>query len=393
MIVKNEAKNLPRCLGSVQGVVDEIVVVDTGSSDRTPEIAQQWGAQVHHFEWIDDFAAARNAALSYVQGDWVLVLDADELLTPEIKTALKQVIQFPNYLLVNLLRQEVGAAQSPFSLVPRLFRKHPRITFTRPYHETVDDSVATILKQESHWQMRYLPQVAIVHSGYQPETIAARQKATRARQIMEKYLSQHPEDPYICSKLGALYVQLGALKRGITLLEQGLQGLAKTPAAGLQLYELHYHLGIAYTLFPDPETAARHYQAAIQQETLPELKLGAYNNLGSLFKEQGQLAQAQAAYQTTIDIAPNFAAGHYNLGLTLKALNDFPGAIACYRRALELQPDYAEAHQNLGVVLFKLGRLQESLSAFNQAIAIYEQQGSPEAEQLREGVRSLGYEL
>ncbi|MBP5974452.1 glycosyltransferase family 2 protein, partial [Brasilonema sp. CT11] len=81
MIVKNEEATLSKCLGSVKNVVDEMVVLDTGSTDSTPQIAEKFGAKVHHFEWCNDFSAARNEALKYVTGDWILVLDADETLT------------------------------------------------------------------------------------------------------------------------------------------------------------------------------------------------------------------------------------------------------------------------------------------------------------------------
>ena len=75
MIVKNEAANLPRCLASVQGLVDEMVVVDTGSTDDTVAIAESFGARMGHFPWTDDFAAARNESLRLCTGGWVLVLD------------------------------------------------------------------------------------------------------------------------------------------------------------------------------------------------------------------------------------------------------------------------------------------------------------------------------
>ena len=103
IIVKNEEKNLPRCLASVKNVVDEIVVLDTGSTDRTPEIAQEFGAKVHYFEWCNDFAAARNVSLKYVTGDWVLVLDADEYLSPKIAPHIRQAIQSDRYILINLM--------------------------------------------------------------------------------------------------------------------------------------------------------------------------------------------------------------------------------------------------------------------------------------------------
>jgi glycosyltransferase involved in cell wall biosynthesis len=88
MIVKNEQDNLPKCLASVEGIFDEIVVVDTGSNDRTKEIAREFGANVFDFPWIDDFAAARNEALSHATGDYAFWLDADDVVEPEQREKL-----------------------------------------------------------------------------------------------------------------------------------------------------------------------------------------------------------------------------------------------------------------------------------------------------------------
>ena len=83
MIVKDEENNLSNCLASVSGVFDEIVIVDTGSTDRTVEIARSFGARVFHFPWVDDFAAARNEALSHATGDYAFWLDADDVVEPD----------------------------------------------------------------------------------------------------------------------------------------------------------------------------------------------------------------------------------------------------------------------------------------------------------------------
>jgi len=82
MIVKNEEETLAHCLESVKAIVDEMVIVDTGSTDRTVEIAKGFGASVHHFQWCDDFAAARNESLKHCRGEWVLIVDADEAIDP-----------------------------------------------------------------------------------------------------------------------------------------------------------------------------------------------------------------------------------------------------------------------------------------------------------------------
>ncbi|MBD2002569.1 MULTISPECIES: glycosyltransferase [Cyanophyceae] len=390
IIVKNEEASLPRCLSSVKDLVNEIVVLDTGSTDKTVEIAKSFGAKVYYFEWCNDFAAARNEALKYVQGDWVLVLDADEVLTPEIVPQIKQTIESDRYLVINLIRQEVGASQSPYSLVSRLFRNHPDLRFSRPYHAMVDDSVSELLQREPNWQIVALPDVAILHYGYQPEAIASLNKYARAQAAMEGFLATHPNDPYDCSKLGALYVQTGETSKGIELLEQGLKS---TDIDASVLYELHYHLGNAYTRLDNPTQAAKHYQAAIQQQILPKLKLGAYNNLGNLLMAAGDFTNAEKAYQTVLKIDSKLALGYYNLGMSLKAMGRLRDAIASYQHATKLNPEYAEAYQNLGVALLKIGNVIESVEAFRQAIALHQQHNPEEANRLRQGLLEMGFKV
>jgi tetratricopeptide (TPR) repeat protein len=365
-------------------------VLDTGSTDRTVEIAREFGSKVYRFEWCNDFSVARNEALKYVQGNWVLVLDADEVLTPEIVPDMKQVIKSDRHLVINLVRQEVGASQSPYSLVSRLFRNHPEIRFSRPYHAMVDDSVAQLLQREPQWQVVSLSTVAILHYGYQPGAIAALDKYTRARTAIEGFLATHPNDSYACSKLGALYIQIDRLSEGIELLERGL---TSTQVEAPVLFELHYHLGNAYTRLKDLNSALEHYKSAIGQPILPQLKLGAYNNLGNLLLSAGDLMTAKTAYETTLKIDPSFAAGHNNLGMTLKALGQMEAAIASYQKAIQLNPEYADAYQNLGVVLLKIGKVPESLSAFGKAIALHETQNPAEAQRLRQGLQEMGFQL
>ena len=416
MIVKNEETSLPKCLGSVNNFVDEIVVLDTGSTDKTPQIAQQFGAKVHYFTWNNNFSSARNEALKYVTGDWILVLDADETLTDEIIPLLKTVISKEEYLVINLVRQEVGSTQSPYSLVSRLFRHHPNISFDRPYHALIDDSVTAILTQEPHWQIGYLPGVAILHTGYQKAVINEQNKYAKAAAAMEEFFASHPNDAYVCSKLGALYMQMGKIDAGMELLNRGLNQLIgnqinedQKPSNKLKypqlqkievafdedinydiLYELHYHLGIAYTHLQDVSSAISHYQAAVKLPIYPLLKLGGYNNLGNLLKNVGDLPGAKIAYETAIKIDSNFVTGYYNLGMVCKAMGFFTEAIDAYNNAINLNPDYAEAYQNLGVVLLKIGNVQGSLEAFEYAISLHELYNPEEAKRLYQGLKEMG---
>lgn len=162
MIVKNEADCLAHCLQSIKPVVDEIVIVDTGSSDQTKAIAKAFGARVFDFQWHDDFSSARNFSIDQARGNWILVLDADEVLAPEDLVGLKEIVDsqrsFPvavgittrNYVkAVNTPNwtpnrgeyplQEVGSGWYPSTKV-RLFSNHHDLRFVHPVHELVDPS-------------------------------------------------------------------------------------------------------------------------------------------------------------------------------------------------------------------------------------------------------------
>lgn len=387
MIVKDEEAALPLCLDSVKDLVTEIIVVDTGSEDRTIAIAQEYGAQVYEEPWKDDFSKARNRALEQASGDWILVLDADEQLTPEVIAPLRQTIAQKNALVVNLVRQELGAKQAPYSLVSRLFRRHPQIRYSRPYHELIDDSVEALCKAEPHWQILDLETLAITHRGYELRAIAERDKLNRGRKALEKYLRSNPYDAYSCNKLGALFLKLGDEKQGVKLLRQGLK--SNPQGAGL-LYELHFHLANAYLRQGNADKAGSHYQKAIAQEILPRLKLGALYNFAVLLQGVGEYELAGNLCEMTVNIDPSFALGHSALGFNHKAQGRLDKAIAAYKLAIKYAPDHAPSYQNLGVALFKVRELKLSLDAFLEALRLLKIQGhSTDAELLEQQLPSF----
>jgi len=382
MIVRDEAAQIEDCLRSVQGFVDEMVVVDTGSTDNTVALAQAMGARVERIDWPGDFAPARNQALQWVSGDWVLVLDADERLRPEAVAPLRALMAQPNVLLINLLRHERGAVQSPYSNVSRLFRRHPAIRWSRAYHSMVDDSVAELLQQESHWRIADCPEPALLHDGYRPEMLAQGNKPQRLRDAMEAELLERPGDPYACAKLGSLEVAEGNLERGTALLRQGL---AQCPAnAHPERYELLLHLALAEAA-RDPTAAVALYREALAMPLAPRLSLAARLNLAALLLQQGQAQEAEALCQRATAAAPEISLGWYNLGLIRRRLGDIAGALEAYREARRLQPEHAETHQNLAVALLLGGDIDGARNSFRQAIALLNQQGrSSEAAQLRQ---------
>jgi tetratricopeptide (TPR) repeat protein len=202
MIVRDEAENLARCLDSVHGVAGELVVVDTGSRDATVDIARTYGAVVAHHVWRDDFAAARNQGLDLATGEWVLVLDADEELTPEGRRQIPALLQdslVTGYLLqiANILAPGDPPALE-LSAALRLFRNHPAYRFQGALHEQVGPSIlaahpAAVIAQAP---------VQILHHGYQTQVMAARAKGSRNRRIAERMVANDPADPVARGSLG-----------------------------------------------------------------------------------------------------------------------------------------------------------------------------------------------
>jgi len=199
LIVKDEEQSLPDALRSVRDIAPQIVVVDTGSTDRTVELATELGAEVHHFEWCDDFSAARNFALEHARGDWVLVLDADEILPPQALDALRQDLIRENYLgyrlpLVNKIQTDQGETETADGLchVPRLFRNAPGLHFIGRVHEQVYSSV---LLRQADWQMDSgIGTTTLHHFGYEPEVKLERGKVKRNLRLLELALAEQPPD-------------------------------------------------------------------------------------------------------------------------------------------------------------------------------------------------------
>ena len=387
MIVRDEAAQIEDCLRSVQGFADELVVVDTGSSDDTVARAQALGARVEQIPWPGDFAPARNQALQWVSGDWVLVLDADERLRPEAWAPLRALMAQPDVLLINLLRHERGAAQSPYSNVSRLFRRHPAIQWSRAYHSMVDDSVAELLQREPHWRIADCPEPALLHDGYRPELLAQGNKAQRLRAAMEAELERRPGDPYACAKLGSLEVAEGNRERGIALLQQGLEQCPDS--AHPERYELLLHLALAQGAAPTPAADAL-YRQALALPLAQRLTLAARLNLAAQLLERGELQEAEALCQRATVVAPEIGLGWYNLGLIRRRQGDLAGALEAYREARRVQPDHPETHQNLAVALLLGGDIEGARASFRQAIALLGAQGrSEEARRLRQQAGEL----
>ena len=182
MIVKNEKDVLARCLKSVKSIVNEIIIVDTGSTDKTPEIAKEFGATILRYEWTDNFCAARNFSLDYVTGDWVLVLDADEVLIYDSSEQIARLLtdnQAEGYFIrvVNLLGEPPDLETSE-DMVVRLFRNRPEYRFEGAIHEQIN---ASIYRASGDHALKRVP-LTIYHDGYLAENIKKKKKSNEIQE-------------------------------------------------------------------------------------------------------------------------------------------------------------------------------------------------------------------
>lgn len=214
MIVKNEEKYLPQCLNSVKDLVDEIIIVDTGSTDKTVEIAEGFGAKIYHFQWTNSFSQARNESLKYATKDWILIMDADDEFCSEDKENFKQLINSPledNSLYffetLNYCGNTITSNNISVNLNPRLLKNNHGFCYEGKVHNQLVNSKFIIN------DVNY--SIAIYHYGYLDENIKTKDKRNRNITLLDEQLKKNPDDNYANFNLGNEYFALGDMKKSL----------------------------------------------------------------------------------------------------------------------------------------------------------------------------------
>lgn len=235
LIARNEEALLPGCLRSVEGLVDEVILADTGSTDATVQVARGFGARVLHHPWNDDFADARNAALAGTSQPWILVLDADERLGPGAATAIRQALQDADFdcgalPLFNSNRLDAtpeeildGRARDVEPvLLPRLLRHTPDLAWEGVVHESVAGWITRGART-----VRQLP-APILHLGSVPQVRQARSKSGRNLLLLRRRLAAEPAWIAGYEYLAVELFRSGAPEEARQVLEEGWARLART---------------------------------------------------------------------------------------------------------------------------------------------------------------------
>jgi tetratricopeptide (TPR) repeat protein len=342
MIVKNEAAVLPRCLRSVRDIVDDLVVVDTGSTDETASIAAEFGARVFDFAWVDDFSRARNFSLDQARGGWVLVMDADESVAAEdhrrIRTALqRRDVDAVAPILRYYVRQIVSGWQpgpggykegEPYPgyfdvHYRRLIRNRPWIRYVHRVHESVvslDPSIR-LSHAEEDWVIHHYGKTAA------PEVLRA--KANKYLEMNRAKVQENPRSVLAHYELGLQYGELDRFGPAVACfarveeLEPGFRDtrlqMARCQAAlGQRAEALHTLRQTALT------RSDRDAEIAFEE--------------GNVLRGLGEDGAAEQAYLHALDVNPAFVPARVNLALAYQKGRRSDAALATLDSGLALTP-------------------------------------------------------
>ncbi|GLX70070.1 tetratricopeptide repeat-containing glycosyltransferase family 2 protein [Paenibacillus glycanilyticus] len=344
MIVKNEEKHLPGCLDSVQGIAEEIIIVDTGSTDGTIAIAERYGAVVIRSGWERDFAKARNLGVERASGDWILFLDADEQLDAATKSQLLDYARHDELSALLLqIRNQIGPEHDQGSTIHpvlRMFRNDPAHRFEGRIHEQISFS---ILRKNPSARF-HLTDVVIHHYGYRTQVVAEKNKLQRNMELLELALAEEPDNTFHRYNIGVEYLRNNRAAEALEAfrIARRSDGFAQLSYAHLVLkYE-----SLSLQLLGRWEEAAA--AAREGSEVFPDYT-DLWHYIALCSASTGRFLAALEAAEKALEIGAAAARYHtedgmgtfrtaYLQGRIYEALHDEQGVIQAYMTTLRFKP-------------------------------------------------------
>ena len=390
MIVRDEEKFLGDALESVKGLVDEICIVDTGSQDRTLELARNAGAKTREIAWEDDFAMARNASLEMATKRWIFVLDADERLSPRSRDFLRGFGANPAHLTGLMVRcynfsEDYKGTGAMSNVIIRVFPNHERIRYRNRIHELIALDGA-----ESGMPAVPSP-VELIHFGYRPGVIEDRNKAERNLSLSEKALREDPESAFNWYNYGmsAILAKQPSLAKSALerMRELVIADIAK-PGRRLAAFAPSGFTLLATIYLNDFRDPARAEGVARETLKLVPTFADAHFALGKALLAQRKSNQARDAFIAAIEDGKDVHRHPFvdnevplwkaqsEIGATLLDEGGFELALAWFDRALQVRPKVQPVRLNRARALERLGRLDEAEAAFAE---VWRDDGDPVA--------------
>jgi tetratricopeptide (TPR) repeat protein len=372
MIVKDEEANLPACLGSVADLVDEIVVVDTGSADATKDVAARFGAKVFDFPWVDSFAAARNESLRHATGAWVFWLDADDRLDEGNRRKLGTLFaglgdENVGYVMKCLCLPDPASRSATVVDHVRLFPNHAEVRWQYRVHEQILPAL-----RRRGGSVRWTD-VVIHHAGYQDPALRSR-KLERDLRLLGLENTDHPDDPFTLFNLGSVYQELGRAADALPLLRHSLELSQPGDSIVRKLHALtvycHRQLGEKALALAACQEGRKHYPDDIELLFLEGL---AWRELGELDRAEACLVRLlgtpSGEHFASVDAGLRGYKARHNLAMVYREQGKPADAEDQWRAAVREQPDFVPAWLGLGETFLEQGRWTDLAQAAQRLAA------------------------
>jgi tetratricopeptide (TPR) repeat protein len=369
MIVRDNAGTLEACLRSIRPWVDEMVVVDTGSRDDTPRIAERLGTRVFHFPWCDDFSAARNESLRHARGQWIFWMDSDDTIDLDCGRKLRELVTGPtDASVLGYVMQvhcpgpgEGGRADVTVVDHVKLFRNLPALRFEGRIHEQILPAIRRA-DGKTAWTDLF-----VTHSGYDHTPEGQEKKKERDLRLLHLEHGERGEHPFTLFNLGMTYADVGRHREAVDYLKRSIAhstpGESHLRKAYALLVSAHAQLGereaarvaCAEGLRLFPEDAELRFRRAILLHESGRLQEAADTYLTLL-------GQETARYFTSVDPGIRGFKARQNLAVVYADLGDLARAEEQWRQVVAEVPRYRQGWRGLAEVLLRQGRADEVLA-------------------------------
>ncbi|MCD6144071.1 TPR domain-containing glycosyltransferase [Thermococcus sp.] len=376
MIVKNEEKFLDDCLKGIKEIVDEIVIVDTGSTDDTIEIAQKYNARIFHFAWNYDFSQARNFSISQATCDWILVLDADERIEKKDLPKIRKIIRESKKIdgiYMTIWNQGGNPASISVHYLVRLFRRKSEIRYKGKVHELVMVPNAT-----------HLSDIKIIHLGYHLSEQRMEEKYLRDLNILLECNHKEPNNPILNFYIARTYYNLKKYAEALIYVDKS-EALVELPPQNLSFYVCVLMMKANILMVMNK----LHQAESVCQKGLQWMPghLDVIHLLGTIYWSMQRFTEAVLYYRKYLLIREDILKDPRK-GFHLRAISalgkagevysrlaeiyfkegNYIGAIGEMKQALKFNPSSPLYYYNLGTIYATRGQLMEARHNFQQAL-------------------------
>jgi GT2 family glycosyltransferase/tetratricopeptide (TPR) repeat protein len=376
MIVRDNARTLPACLESIYPWVDELVIVDTGSHDETPTIAQDFGARLFHFPWCDDFSAARNESLRHARGEWLFWMDSDDTITPECGKGLRELAYRDHdaNVLGHVIQVhcpgsgEDGANDMTAVDHVKLIRNRPDLRFDGRIHEQILPAIRRA-GGDVAWSDLY-----VVHSGSDHSEPAQERKRKRDLHLLHLELRERPNHPFTLFNLGMTYADARQFADAEDYLHKSIANSSVGESHLRKAYALLVFAQMQQKRFDEAHASCRTGLELFPRDA--ELRF----REGVLLHELGRLEESAQAY---LDVLGNDEERHFssvdsglkgfkarqNLAVVYTDMGDLARAERQWRQVVRDEPGYRPGWRGLGEVLLRRGKVEEACDVADELMA------------------------